>query len=839
MAKIPRVTAKIFAGKAQEDDLGQFGSALTGTKITNTDISVLQALPAYEEGWRSAVISERNYPTLQEMNSVQRIASQQIAYTLQNGMPEWDEGTTYYTNQFCRVGTNFYFSKIDNNIGNNPELAVDEWELWSGGGGGKGASRNIGELVYSILPQTDAGLHLLDGTLISGAGSYLAFVSHIATLYGDGSNIPAYFITEEEWQQSVTQYGVCGKFVYDKEANTVRLPKVTGLVEGTLDEAALGSLIEAGLPALNISASTVSAGAHTHSRGTMEISGQVVGGNDGVCSWSSATGSFHAANSSAAKGNVENTGGSSVTNKILKFTASRNWTGATSSNGAHTHNITVNNTSSPIFGKNEKVQPQTINGYIYMVIATSAKTDIQVDIDNIAHDLSLKAETDLSNLTPAGEKHFLNKTQLTNCILEVPDNIKYELNNGVLTFKQGTVRIFPNGFEDDGLTPKFDFSPIESDEVFDSSHFTSTTALEQFIFPVSKNTGDIYNSSNFWHYTAGHSIFSGETAPTTDAPYTNILWYDSKNNIIKHSLDGGKTWKTGEKIALPCACVTLQNKIVLSVNTTLDFFTAIDKTFFLLPGVKCLMPNGLNPDGTLRNIEAETTKITVHNSAESYNSSSVWFAIRIDNKEFQPLFYHSYQTYIQSAQPITTDWAFWYDSANNHWKFHDNTTQEFVNFYVCPVGVGNNTDKGVTKIRLNTAVALAKEQDIDGQYTNKTLYLVQNGTLAKDYNKTFDLSNYLPNDNHPYMVLVDVILRTGSAVNNSFGLYAKSNLMSNAGCLCRAVTRTDKVNAIAGCTSFIPVGSDHTISLLAGDESNAGTFADSTTISLNGYRRIR
>lgn len=89
------------------------------------------------------------------------------------------------------------------------------------------------------------------------------------------------------------------------------------------------------------------------------------------------------------------------------------------------------------------------------------------------------------------------------------------------------------------------------------------------------------------------------------------------------------------------------------------------------------------------------------------------------------------------------------------------------------------------------------------------------------------------------MVLIDVILRTGSAINNSFGLYVKSNLMSNAGCLCRAVTRTDKVNAITGCTSFIPVGSDHTISLQAGDESNASTFAESTTISINGFRRIR
>lgn len=835
MAKIPRITAKIFAGKAQEEDLGQFGSALTGTKITNTDISVLQELPAYEEGWRGAVISERNYPTLEEMNSVQRIASQQIAYTLQNGMPEWDEGTTYYTDQFCRVGTNFYYSKIDNNIGNNPDLSPDEWELWSGGGGGKGASRNIGELVYSILPQTDAGLHLLDGTLISGAGSYLAFVSHIATLYGDGSNIPAYFTTEEEWQQSVTQYGVCGKFVYNKEANTVRLPKVTGLVEGTLDGAALGSLIEAGLPALNISATINSAGAHTHSRGTMEINGQVVGGNDGVCSWSSATGSFHAANSSAAKGNVENTGGSSVTNKILKFTASRAWTGATSSNGAHTHDITINNTSSPIFGKNEKVQSQAIKGYIYMVIATSAKTDIQVDIDNIAHDLSLKAETDLSNLTPAGEKHFLNKTQLTNCILEVPQRIKWEVIDGVFYIKAGSVLTRPNGWIDkeQGIR-KFEYKTLDTNIAL--SQITNKNTVNVILFFVgAKQSGN----EGLWYFDNEINVFSQDTPPAVSIAAN--MWYDTDNNIIKYTTDSGKNW-IDEEIYFPTGIVSIANGAFDSVVDIFNGSGFIGSCGWVDRGVKALFSNGRNNDGTLKNVEASTTEIFISNPSGYSNAvSHMLLELNQDNSVTLGWLLHVYEGYVLPSI-VSSDNEYFYHKTENIWYYHKVNETEWQKATKIPIILRRCWFDENTRIQsssVNTAVALAKEQDIDGQYTNKTLYLVQNGTLAKDYNKTFDLSNYLPNDNHPYMVLVDVILRTGSAVNNSFGLYAKSNLMSNAGCLCRAVTRTDKVNAIAGCTSFIPVGSDHTISLLAGDESNAGTFADRTMISLNGYRRIR
>lgn len=131
MEKLPRVTAKIFASNANSNDIGQYGSALTGNKVLTSDIAEIQALPAYEVGWRDAVLSNRNYPTLQEMNGLQKTFSQQIAYCLQNGMPEWDEGTEYYTSQFCRINNTFYYSLTDNNIGNNPLTDTTNWRAYT------------------------------------------------------------------------------------------------------------------------------------------------------------------------------------------------------------------------------------------------------------------------------------------------------------------------------------------------------------------------------------------------------------------------------------------------------------------------------------------------------------------------------------------------------------------------------------------------------------------------------------------------------------------------------------------------------------------------------------
>lgn len=216
--------------------------------------------------------------------------------------------------------------------------------------------RNIGELIYSSLPLTDAGLHLLDGSLILGGGIYQGFVDYIADLYGDGTNVPDYFCTEAEWQTAVTTYGVCGKFVYDSVNNTVRLPKITGIVEGTTDTSALGDLVEAGLP---------------------NITGGLDFGDRAPVNGWGASGAFYTQtdNYNAYYSN-DNT--MSNRQKSVDFDASR---------------------SSSIYGNSATVQPQTIKCFVYIVIANSTKTDIQVDIDEIAIDLNGKADVDLSNIT--------------------------------------------------------------------------------------------------------------------------------------------------------------------------------------------------------------------------------------------------------------------------------------------------------------------------------------------------------------------------------------------------------------------------------------------------------
>ena len=216
--------------------------------------------------------------------------------------------------------------------------------------------RNIGEVFPALLPVTDAGAHLLDGSLILGGGIYQGFVDYIANIV---SIYPDVFTTESAWQTSVTTYGVCGKFVYNATNNTVRLPKVSGIIEGATDLTALGNLIEAGLP--NIT-------------GTIKF-GYGSSGSDPY----DASGAFYGENQGTRFGRSPD---SNTAWKDIKMDASR---------------------SSSLYKNNfNKVQPQAIKVLYYIVIANSTKTEIQSDIDEIATDLNGKADTDLTNITNAG-----------------------------------------------------------------------------------------------------------------------------------------------------------------------------------------------------------------------------------------------------------------------------------------------------------------------------------------------------------------------------------------------------------------------------------------------------
>ena len=242
-----------------------------------------------------------------------------------------------------------YKSLVSNNVGN---AITDDtaWEKVQLGG----SSLDLFMDVTSDFPLTNAGLHLKDGSLIQ-YGSYSAFVDKVAEKYVTN---PEKFTTEANWQAEVLATGFCDKYVYDSTNNTVRLPKI-------------GNQLIHNLPS------------------TLGVKG--TGMSLGLSNGSQNVGLAATINGLAV---ATNSYGYNVTNSNYANTG-----GTTQGNG-NVYGVTSDSSKSGIVAETNNIN--TADVYHYVVIATTTKTAIQVNIDEIATDLNGKADVDLTNVNNAG-----------------------------------------------------------------------------------------------------------------------------------------------------------------------------------------------------------------------------------------------------------------------------------------------------------------------------------------------------------------------------------------------------------------------------------------------------
>lgn len=188
----------------------------------------------------------------------------------------------------------------------------------------------------------------------------------------------------------------------------------------------------------------------------------------------------------------------------------------------------------------------------------------------------------------------ISEKNITNCITEIPQDIKLELNNGTLTLKAGSKVYVPNGFESDGTTPKFDEVTISTDKQNTTSTSTSGTGV---VF---------YNTiSNTLFFKWDNQVSSG----TSDI--TNYIVYRTDLNKIS---DGGAYGRS-----FPLGIITVTSGTITSIDQVFNGFGYIGSTVFALSGVKGLVPNGRNADGTLKNVSWTTSSIILRTYSTAYN----------------------------------------------------------------------------------------------------------------------------------------------------------------------------------------------------------------------------
>lgn len=301
----------------------------------------------------------------------------------------------------------------------------------------------------------------------------------------------------------------------------------------------------------------------------------------------------------------------------------------------------------------------------YITDDTLYTDDIRPEIETLN---SVKANKDLSNLSEVGEKHFLNKGQITNCITEVPQRVKLEFTDGVITIYKGSQFIVPNGFEVDG-TPKFDYM---------------TATQDVTISNWGSNAGDVLVviDNELMLYADGETHSSTEL-PTQTNSY--VLWYDITENIVKRMYNG-----TVSRTNLSLPFMIIHRKDggdIDELKQVFNGFGYIGSTYWVDKGVKCICPNGRNEDGTLKNTEYVNTKICLETLSVSWTAPRQLFISGAHKAGIMRQV--SSVSYIQEQEPpIDSELnTLWYKPSENMFRYStDHLTWNVSNPRMCYIG---------------------------------------------------------------------------------------------------------------------------------------------------------
>lgn len=416
----------------------------------------------------------------------------------------------------------------------------------------------------------------------------------------------------------------------------------------------------------------------------------------------------------------------------------------------------------------------------------------------------------------------LTKKQITNCILEIPQRIKYTLENGTLTIKAGSILIIPYGIEDKtndlnvGDTFLHDFYKIYDTQFDDGKFFVWVELTQDITMVLAENvTGQYFLScgeaiwsqlSKIDYYNADvtqTNIYSSETKPTIVSTRNNHYWYDLTNNVVKTSMDKGSSWVITNN-TLPFLLCQAQDGQVKRVNQVFNGMGYIGSTVWVDKGVKGLIPNGRNENGTFENLEYTTSNLMTYNIIDTSEEER---HIIIGNDSY--LYLKNYA----------------YDAVNNF--VFNNKGGTIIKAFL--LATYRNSANGIITFNVNQPLKLADYSQTCGQWVYKHQLLLETTGLKVDthiYN--FDLSDYLPKDDYPYEVLYVTDGNTGGTTASELSAYVFLGDSSEAMVVARARTRASGSVCTAG-NCVITVTQKRNLKI---------TYKVATSASGNVYARV-
>ena len=317
--------------------------------------------------------------------------------------------------------------------------------------------------------------------------------------------------------------------------------------------------------------------------------------------------------------------------------------------------------------------------------------DINVTDGTILESLNNKIDYDGGNYAGSGLETVVNNylaentssgldNKITNCITEIPQRIKYTLENGTLTIKAGSVVIVPYGTEDKtsqypkGATFLNENFKVYVTQYSDGKFFVWVEVVNDIVSsPTSNGTLKRYINLDLTTNTISNVLQteSGTAATTQSYTYNYTGYYDTSKNLVGYAYNS--TTITYSDVRSLHFMTTVADG-TYAYGSMLQVFNGmgyIGSTIWLDKGVRGLAPNGRNEDGSLNNIEWTNNSLTTFTNTGT-NKNSMYITYNSNSLKIG----HAYPPYCR------------FDEINNRWLYNNTVAQMTV--------VGSYKESGTT-----------------------------------------------------------------------------------------------------------------------------------------------
>jgi hypothetical protein len=185
--------------------------------------------------------------------------------------------------------------------------------------------------------------------------------------------------------------------------------------------------------------------------------------------------------------------------------------------------------------------------------------------------------------------------------------------------------------------------------------------------------------------------------------------------------NSGTDWYDGSNFSLPLGIITVSNGAISSIDQVFNGFGYIGATIYALPGIKVLVPNGFNEDGTLNNINGEVKNVTLYTTTNT-GREDVSIALALNNNSMNISRYGSGFEIVDKLPESGIAWRRYYVTSENRIYYFSDSSSAIAEGSICAGSFSTNTASPYKVTRFNPRTPVHAVDPTDVKFIINTVF---------------------------------------------------------------------------------------------------------------------